>query len=360
MPIFKRRNAPFYSYDFRVKGNRYTGNTGKTTKREAEQFEESEKRRIKSLTIQSGQPMTMGQATGRYWDEVGQFHVNSDTTITVFAWLDRQVGKNTLISSITDADIAKLISKRRAKKDVQPSTVNRSVTQPMRALLARAADTWGQEVNKIKWSKLLLKEPQERVRELMPEEETRLFAKLRADYHPIVRFSLLTGCRMQECLDLTWRQIDWTNRQMRVTGKGEKTRTIPVSDAVYALLRALPMAKDKVFTYASKRADNAPRGDLLPISREGLKSTFERTVINAKIEDFSFHDLRHTCATRLLRATGNLRLVKDLLGHSDMNTTLKYAHVTQSDLLNAMNHTQNAAQAKVDQANELKENQKIG
>ena len=43
-----------------------------------------------------------------------------------------------------------------------------------------------------------------------------------------------------------------------------------------------------------------------------------------------------------------------------MNTTLKYAHVTQSDLLNAMNHTQNAAQAKVDQANELKENQKIG
>jgi integrase len=353
MPVFKRRNSQFYSFDFRVQGARYTGNTGKTTKREAEQFEESEKRRIKTLVALCRQPMTMQQAVGLYWEEVGQHHKNSDTTLVTLAWLESEIGKNVLIASITDRDISRMITKRRLEKDVQPATVNRSVTQPMRAILTRAHETWGQPVNKIKWSKLLLKEPEERVRELMSDEETRLFAALRKDYHAIVKFSLLTGCRMQECLDLSWRQIDWHNRSMRIKGKGEKTRTVPLSDAVYDLLRLLPRADGNVFTYESKRADKAPRGKLLPITREGLKSTFDRALTNAKIEDFSFHDLRHTCATRLLRATGNLRLVKDLLGHSDMNTTLKYAHVTTEDLLKAMNHTQNAAQADVGGDKEL-------
>jgi integrase len=285
----------------------------------------------------------------KYWEEVGQHHVNSDTTLRTLAWLERELGKNKLISEIKGADIAHLVAKRRLPdaKGKAPSvaTVNRSVTQPMRAILTRAADTWDQTVNKIDWSKHMLKEPQERVRELQAGEEDALFEALRTDYHPIARFALLTGCRMQECLDLEWRNIDWRTMQMRVTGKGSKTRTIPISDAVHALLWLLPRADERVLTYISQRADNAPRGKRLPIEREGLKSIFERAVDKAEIQDFSFHDLRHTCATRLLRTTGNLRLVKELLGHEDMSTTLKYAHVTKDDLRNAMNTMSGVAKA---------------
>jgi integrase len=284
--------------------------------------------------------MTMGVAVLRYWQEVGQHHVNSETTLKTLAWLEKEIGKSKKVSQIKSTDIVRLIAKRRLPdengKVLSPATVNRSVTQPMRALLTRAADTWGQTVQKIEWAKYILKEPQERVRELQSGEEARLLTKLRSDYHPIVLFSLLTGCRMQECLDLTWRQIDWRNQQIRVTGKGSKTRTIPISKKVKELLWPLARAHERVFTYASKRADNAPRGKLLPIEREGLKSIFERAVVAAEIEDFSFHDLRHTCATRLLRRTGNLRLVKELLGHEDIATTLKYAHVTKDDLRDAM------------------------
>lgn len=346
MPIFKRPGSETYSYDFRLKGVRYSGNTGCTNKREAERFEEEQRKKAKALDLNGRKPMTMEVAVLRYWEEVGTHHVNSDTTLRTLAWLEGQIGKKKLISEIRSNDIARLIAKRRLpdEKGKAPSaaTVNRSVTQPMRAILTRAAETWDQAVQKIDWSTHMLKEPQERVRELKDDEETRLFAKLRTDYHHIVRFALMTGCRLQECLDLEWRHIDWRNMELRVTGKGSKTRTIPMTKAVYDLLWTYPRAADRVFTYLIQRADKGARGKRLPIEREGLKSIFERAVKAAGIEDFSFHDLRHTCATRLLRRRGNIRLVKELLGHEDINTTLKYAHVTKEDLRDAMEVDQSA------------------
>ncbi len=343
MPIFKRPGADTYSYDFRLKGVRYSGNTGCTNKREAERYEQQKRQEAKAHALDSRKPMTMGVAVTRYWEEVGQHHVNSDTTLKTLAWLEKEIGKNRPVSEIRNSDIARLIAKRRAPdakgNSPSPATINRSVTQRMRAILTRASDIWDQQVNKIDWSSHMLKEPQERVRELKHDEEERLFDALRNDYHHIVKFALLTGCRMQECLDLEWKHIDWRNQQMRVTGKGSKTRTIPMTNAVYDLLWTYPRAHEKVFTYLVQRADVAPRGTRLPIEREGLKTTMDRTVIKAQIKDFSFHDLRHTCATRLLRKVGNIRLVKELLGHEDMNTTLKYAHVTTEDLRNAMDKT---------------------
>jgi len=59
-------------------------------------------------------------------------------------------------------------------------------------------------------------------------------------------------------------------------------------------------------------------------------------VIEAEIEDFRFHDLRHTFATRMLRQTKNLKLVSKLLGHTSVETTTRYAHVMDGDLAEAM------------------------
>lgn len=306
--------------------------------------------------------MTVRDATALYYAEVGQHHANSGTTLVNLGWVETQLGRNRLLSVITDADIAKAIAKRRGE-GLAPASVNRTVTEVIRKVMTRARKTWGVEVRQIDWRSHMLKEPEERVREMSDSEEAALFAALRPDYAPIVRFALLSGCRMQECLDLTWRNIDLNHRQMRIKGKGSKTRTVPVSDGLHALLTAertasdrVPQADDAVFTYVVRRADHAPRGSRLPIEREGLKVTFRRAVTKAKLVDLHFHDLRHTCATRLLRATGNLRLVKDLLGHEDMKTTLKYAHVTTDDLRAAMNATEKHTATLDTQANKL-ENQ---
>jgi integrase len=291
--------------------------------------------------------MTVRDATALYYSEVGQHHVNSGTTLVNLGWVENQLGRHRLLSAITDADIAKAVAKRRGE-GLAPASVNRTVTEVIRKVMTRARKTWGVDVRQIDWRSHMLREPEERVREMQDDEEAALFAALRPDYHAIVRFALLSGCRMQECLDLTWRSVDLNNRQMRIKGKGSKTRTVPISSGLHALLTAeraitdrIPQPDEAVFTYIVQRADHAPRGSRLPIEKEGLKITFRRAVANAKVIDLHFHDLRHTCATRLLRATGNLRLVKDLLGHEDMKTTLKYAHVTTDDLRAAMNATEN-------------------
>lgn len=306
--------------------------------------------------------MTVKDATALYYAEVGQHHANSGTTLVNLGWIETQLGRHRLLSAITDADIAKAVAKRRGE-GLAPASVNRTVTEVARKVMTRARKTWGVDVRQIDWRSHMLKEPEERVREMSAAEEAALFAALRPDYHAIVRFALWSGCRMQECLDLTWRQIDLNHRQMRIKGKGSKTRTVPVSDKIHALLMGerthsdrVPQPDEAVFTYVVKRADHAPRGSRLPIEREGLKVTFRRAVAKSQLVDLHFHDLRHTCATRLLRQTGNLRLVKDLLGHEDMKTTLKYAHVTTDDLRAAMNATENATAALDKNANKL-ENQ---
>src|SRR3546814_1834209 len=66
------------------------------------------------------------------------------------------------------------------------------------------------------WSQLILKEPQGRTRELTEEEEAALFKHLRADFHPLFRFALMTGLRLKALTTLTWRQVDWDAGQIRV------------------------------------------------------------------------------------------------------------------------------------------------
>ncbi|MDR3470220.1 MAG: tyrosine-type recombinase/integrase [Devosia sp.] len=73
-----------------------------------------------------------------------------------------------------------------------------------------------------------------------------------------------------------------------------------------------------------------------PMTESGLKIAMRRAVKLAGVEDFHFHDTRHTAATRALRAS-NLRVVQILLGHKDVATTTKYAHAFAEDVRAALN-----------------------
>ena len=84
----------------------------------------------------------------------------------------------------------------------------------LRRVLNRARDIWEVEVETIAWKKHLLKGPKEHIRELSAEEGARLFAALKPDYHPVVRFALKSGCRLSESVGLTWGQVDWGNRML--------------------------------------------------------------------------------------------------------------------------------------------------
>ncbi len=200
--------------------------------------------------------MTIEVATSRYWIEVGQHHVGSDNTLWSLDWLRREIGAKKLIRDVTDAVVAKLVAKRR-DQDVKPATVNRSMTEPLRKVLRRAAKVWKEPVADIEWSTHLLKEPRERVRELKAEEETALFDAIRPDYKPIVRFALMSGCRLSECTRLTWPDVDWGGRLLWINGKGGKRAAIPLNPALRAILWPLQAHHpESVFTYEAARGSS--------------------------------------------------------------------------------------------------------
>lgn len=349
MPVFIRDPASgIYYYEFEYHGRRFRGSTRCTSKDKAKQFERDRRREVEAAFIArapgSREPMTWQAISSLYWQEVGQHHTNADTTLWSLDWLTREIGKATPVTQITNAVVARLVAKRRAekakrsKRPVAPSTVNRTVTEPLRKVLLRAKNIHEQPTPPIRWREHILKEPKERVRELRAEEEAALFGALRDDYAPAIRFALLTGFRLGEVAALTWDDVDFGNRRISVVGKGGKPATIPMPPSVRAVLWAeRGRHTTAVFTYSADRAKgHVRRGDRMPITRNGLQTMFRRAVRRAGIVGYRFHDNRHTAATRVLRATGNLRVVQDLLRHERIDTTTKYAHVTDADVMAAM------------------------
>lgn len=357
MSVYKRPNASTYSYDFRLGGRRFSGDTGKTREREARQEEERIRRdqqaRLDRLKGDFGADMSVGMAFTRFMIEVGQFHKHADTTLTCLEWLQSHLGKERSLISVGENDVAALVSRRRQEmrqvgklenrnKTVSNATVNRTCTQLLRKVMLRAEAKWDVPVRQIDWASHKLLEPKERVREARRDEEASLMDQLARGYDVAVEFAILTGCRRMEIVGLVWHRVDFFNRQFSVVGKGGKLRSIPMSKAVFELLWG---EKDfdplYVFTYEARRTDKRKgihRGVRYPMTDAGLRTAHRRAVSNAGIENLRFHDLRHTAATRILRHS-NLRVVQNLLGHSDPATTAKYAHAVAEDIRDAMDAT---------------------
>jgi integrase len=102
-----------------------------------------------------------------------------------------------------------------------------------------------------------------------------------------------------------------------------------------------------VFTYITAGGGDptgAPirKGECRPVTYSGLAKAMALSVKRAGIRDFRFHDLRHSAATRLLRTSGNLNIVKRMLRHENIQTTVKYAHSQHDDVLAAMEATATA------------------
>jgi integrase len=349
LSVYKPAKSPYYAFDFQIRGVRFTGSTECTGKRDAEAFEKLRKIEarieVNALVAQEHAPLTFATAAARYYLQVGQHLLGDGPKNCQWSinWLEREIGSGTLLSSIDDATVARLVGIRRGE-GVKNATVNRSTTEPLRKILNRARDTWSQKVTKIDWKHHMLPEPKERVREMSHSEEKSLFDGLRADYQPVVRFAMQSGCRLCEIVPgkefpgLRWPDVDWSGRKITVLGKGRVLGTIPISPGIREILFPLQGNNAEfVFTYiAQKTRDGRVKGQRYPMTREGLKTEWRRAKLDAKLLDYRFHDNRHTAATGILRATGNLKAVQKLLRHSDVSTTAKYAHALIDDVRDAM------------------------
>jgi integrase len=226
---------------------------------------------------------------------------------------------------------------------ISPFTVNHT-TRQLRKLFMRAK-VWGVRFqHEPTWKRHLLPESLERVRELSEDEAERLDACMREDYRPFFEFARATGLRLNECL-LRWSEVDWSARQIRKPGKGGHYVTTHITSQVRQILWPLRgHHAEFVFTYVPQRSfeatskhdvsnGNNPRR---PLTYAGVQMAWRRLRKRAGLVGFRFHDFRHDFATKVLRATGNLKLTQRALNHRDIKTTLRYAHVLDSEVAEAL------------------------
>lgn len=341
-PIPDKR-SPNWQYDFQRGGQRFYGSTGTANKRAAQRYIDNLVNQIAEGT-QNRPAINLNDACDQYWIDKGQHEKSARTTEYQLANLIEGLGANKLLSAITVKDFRHYIAKRRV--EVSNTSVNRE-WELARRVWKHVAQS--HHVGEIKWGELRLSEPQERVRELTAKEETGLFEKLPESLKPVVEFAILSGQRRSAIVGLRWDKIDWSNGEAEIVNKGGGLHRFPLSPALIQLILEQPQLDDCpfVFTYicerpAPKRKDRPQRrkGHRYPFTLQGWNRKWRKALADAGITDFRFHDLRHTSATRIIRATGNLKAAGKLLGHTDIRTTSRYAHVGMDDLRALMSGTE--------------------
>jgi len=342
MSLYRKRRSPFWHYDFWWRGYRFHGSTKCTTRREAKKVEAVERERAKRHVAQIAAARTslrLDDVAGRYWIEIGQHHAGSINTEHDLSLLIEcpHLGPDKLITDIIGDDVAKLVAWRRGHRSLltpykllSPHTVNHT-TEQLRKLFTRAK-LWGVRFeHEPRWRDYMLKVPDERVREVS-EHEAALLAT-GDDYEPLIAFARASGLRLAECL-LRWDEVDWSARQIVKRGKGDRIVTVPITSELREILWPLRGQHPVfVFTYVPQRVPNETRR---PITYAGVQMYWRSLRKRTGIVGLRFHDLRHDFGTKLLRETGNLKLVQKAMNHRDIKTTLRYAHVLDHEVRDGM------------------------
>lgn len=329
---FRPKNSRFWHYDFQIGGRRFHGSCGTEDFQAAKAVEAQARVDAKKAEAIPKGVFTLSEALGTYYNDVAAHQPSARTAISQGKALVSTIDPKTKLTDLTMAMIQRHVSTRRAQ--VANGTVNRELQLLGRAL-RHMARIHGAKVAELDLRAVETKEPEERVRELSHDEQARLFEHLRPDLHPLVTIALMTGARLGAIADLRWSDIDLDAGLMTFREKGDRLHRFPINAEMRAFLSGLPRADSLpharyVVTYVNGRTKEPRRHKITPSG--GIMAEFNRALAAAGIEDFRFHDLRHTFATRMLRKTGNLKLVSRLLGHTTIETTMRYAHVLDSDL----------------------------
>jgi len=150
-----------------------------------------------------------------------------------------------------------------------------------------------------------------------------------------------SGLRLSELVNLNWAQLDLSDAQVRVLGKGRKTRILPVGRQALAALqhwRHASSSSEAVFVSQKGRRLH-PRSVQLRLQKLGVQQGLDQPVHP--------HMLRHSFASHLLESSGDLRAVQELLGHANLSTTQIYTHLDFQHLAKVYDQAHPRAQQQI-------------
>ncbi|MET0155745.1 MAG: site-specific integrase [Rickettsiales bacterium] len=360
----KRKGSPYYWYDFTVGGNRFRGScetdclaTAKAiiAKLRAEAVEGQHfKKKQEKIAFDS--------ACGRFLLEHAQYLKSYKTVEGHCRHLAAFFGKDFCLSEIGNKDVNAYVVSRRSSSEksraaVTDTTVNREL-ETLRKLLSFARDKWEVEVAAINFRSHMLREPEARTRWLTPEEAERLISCAADHLKSPIRFALLTGVRLSNVTGLKWRDVRKRSIAFRIKSNipGGKLLELPITEPMAKLLDGLrthpiyrngEIAKDSAGNYLVYTAK--PDDSVFTFKGQSISSSFRKAFNTAckraDIKDFRWHDLRHTAATWMVQSGVPIDLVQEVLGHTQITTTKKYAHRNHDEKLEAPERLGSAAQS---------------
>jgi integrase len=282
--------------------------------------------------------VTVAEAMKQYREFSKVQHRSHDSYIdpSLTLW-EAHLGSNTHLAKVAAQQVEDFKLKRAQK-------VARSTTDKDLAIL-KAFFNWciGHQLavsNPVRRVKLF-HEDNSRLRYLSREEYDRLIAAVRtlAADTSVSRKSLYleekivlaahTGLRRGSLFNLRWDQVDLANGVMRIPRtKSGRPLSVPLNATAKGTLEKLYADRDAEVAYVFPHKSGPNVGD--PV--QDIKNGFHAALKIAEIEDFTWHDLRHTFASWLMMRGASLRSVAELLGHQSMKMTMRYAHLSSAFL----------------------------
>lgn len=241
---------------------------------------------------------------------------------THLRWLDPYL-KNYYLSQIT-RDVLDEVANKKFKEGVTPATVNRML-EVVRAILRKAEREW-EWIEKAPIIRMR-QEDTKRIRWLTKEDAARLIQELPPHLADLALFSLVTGLRKSNVTNLQWSDVDLIKKHALIhpdQAKTKKAIPVPLNDTAINILRKQSGKHTKfVFTYCGSR--------IIQCNTKAWKKALNR----AGIENFRWHDLRHTWASWHVQNGTSLQELQQLGGWSSFEMVLRYAHLSSDHLREA-------------------------
>ena len=240
-------------------------------------------------------------------------------------WKTVLAGK--MLRQVLPGDIERYLAER--IKIRAPATVNRELAFIKRVFNV-AIDDGHVETNPARRVRLY-KENNARVRYLTDDELPHLRSAIGEEQWLLVAFALNTGLRQGEQFGLRWDCVDSTTKLITIPrSKSGETRRVPMNEATEGILARLRANSRGPFVFASETGTTALD------AKNYMNRVFRPALRSAGIQNFRWHDLRHTFASRLVMAGVDIRTVQELMGHKTIEMTLRYAHLSPEHQLSAV------------------------
>ena len=241
------------------------------------------------------------------------------------------------LSAVNDITINGVISELKNKKGLKPATLNRHLDSLSVAM--KQAKKWGWIKRNPVSDVERHKEPKGRVRFLSDDERKKLLKAAKQSKYPqlyfIIVLALSTGMRKEELLSLRWKDVDVKEGIIILQKtKNKEKRRVPVRGHALELLQQHGKIRriDSDFLFPGE--NESPQKECNKIEKCNrhfdIRKSWQKALADSKIEDFVFHDLRHSCASYLAMNGATLLEIAEVLGHRTLDVVKRYAHLSES------------------------------